>query len=597
MFIKVYGTLTESYKTFYRQYKNQEYNLNVNNQIEIEKEEEKSKYPQNFDDLLKCKGGMSLFSTFVQEHFGQNYIECYHELLKYYSNEDEIKETKIFFQYLKTNSSKNIIKNIDFRNDIIIKDKLQKDWDIKLFKFIYQILKSEFYTRFINSITWKNYIKINDEKDEKDEKISDFEDLYQVQNIIKSMDSFSETIEILIVKNKKTSEQFRAIKIISSKKNIEERRIQALNQINHDNIIQLIDLFHEDLESFNKSCLTLVTTDLNESLDKYLNHINEPFFKLELIDLMIQLLTALQQFHKLKRFFDIGELTERTIYFSGLYSNLYIDPGFFQDDFDYLNYFEPPEKFASMKSDIFAMGLIFFRMSSILSSKKVEDVMKRKVTDNRILSMIRDSLIQPDYFYNIRHFLTEQKSELGNEMIDLILSMIDSRPDHRKDVDVLLEDLGKMRSNLNKFSMIRRRKKTNKFEKLEKAQIKILESEDLRDYFKAYLRTEYAIEPLLFYEDVQIFQQLPLDQERFFKAQEICQTYLRSTSDLEINVSGKLKKLLSEELKRSKDTDVVGIEIFDEMVKHICDTLLIDTFPRFHLSKIYIELQEHLKEK
>ena len=63
-----------------------------------------------------------------------------------------------------------------------------------------------------------------------------------------------------------------------------------------------------------------------------------------------------------------------------------------------------------------------------------------------------------------------------------------------------------------------------------------------------YHRTEYAIEPLLFFEDVQVFQKLETDQEKLIKAKEICQSYLYSSSILEVNCSGKLKK----EIERSR---------------------------------------------
>eukprot|EP01080_Neovahlkampfia_damariscottae_P010222 gene10222-2642_t len=593
IFMEVYASLAGTYKTYYRQYKHQSLEESEQ-QLEIEKQQ-KIKFPQNFDELIESKGAMQLFSTFVQENFGQNYIECYEALLEYNESKEETKDAKLILPYLKLSSSKNILKNYQIREEIILKEKLKKDWDKKLYRFLYNVLNAEFYSRFINSHTWKNYIKIND-LDKEQQQNPDFEDVYTVQNIDKSVDSFSETIEILIVKNKSTSEQFKAIKIVSTKKNIEEKRIKALNQINHENIIQLIDLFYEDLSKTNKGCLTMVTTYYNESLDKYLINTAEPFSRLELFDMMIQMLSGLQQFHKLNRHFEIGELTEKRIYFTGLYSNLNIDPGFFLEDFDYMNYFEPPEKQSSFKSDIFAMGMIFFRLLTLLSPKIIAEIVNRKTTDNKILHMIR--VTQPDYYYNIRQFLQESKNKYEDELINLILSMIDSRPEQRKDVDSLIEKIGQMRSNLNKFISRRsRKKKGSKFEKLEKAEIKIMEDDELRQYFKAYMRTEYAVEPILFYEDVRVFQHFLSDQDRYYKAVEICESYLRSTSDLEINVSGKLKKILAQELKLSKETGNVNTDIFDEMVKHICDTLLIDTFPRFHVSKIYEELQETIKEK
>jgi hypothetical protein len=50
-----------------------------------------------------------------------------------------------------------------------------------------------------------------------------------------------------------------------------------MDQIKHENIIQLIDLFCEDLDSYNQSCLTIITTMVAESLSDNIKEIKENF--------------------------------------------------------------------------------------------------------------------------------------------------------------------------------------------------------------------------------------------------------------------------------------------------------------------------------
>ena len=45
-----------------------------------------------------------------------------------------------------------------------------------------------------------------------------------------------------------------------------------MNQTIHENIIQFIELFKEDVTEYNKNCVTIVTSEINESLDKFLSN-------------------------------------------------------------------------------------------------------------------------------------------------------------------------------------------------------------------------------------------------------------------------------------------------------------------------------------
>jgi hypothetical protein len=179
-------------------------------------------FPENFDELIVSEGAMKLFSTFVIENYGKSYIECFEELKKIKDSFEE--DSKNILEFLNPTSLKNCVHNVDVRKTIMLNSKLQKDWYDTLCQHIYHILKSEYYSRFVNSMTWRNYTKMTNERKRS---IDSFEGMYHVRNIEKSYDSFTENVEILLVTNKLTSEQFRARRIIATKSQIEEKRIDV----------------------------------------------------------------------------------------------------------------------------------------------------------------------------------------------------------------------------------------------------------------------------------------------------------------------------------------------------------------------------------
>ena len=172
-----------------------------------------------------------------------------------------------------------------------------------------------------------------------------------------------------------------------------------------------------------------------------------------------------------------------------------------------------------------------------------------------------------------------------------MIQMIDENPYKRPKIDDILKELTFIYREIRRGTV---RKLSNKYGSLTEIQKIVLTNEDYRQYFKEYLRTEYASETLLFFEDVKQFQNLSSDQERLMKANEICQSYLKITSDLEINVSGHLKKNFSQDLKEANEVGKISLDIFNELAKHVSDTILLDSFNRFEQSKIRNELKVKL---
>ena len=164
--------------------------------------------------------------------------------------------------------------------------------------------------------------------------------------------------------------------------------------------------------------------------------------------------------------------------------------------------------------------------------------------------------------------------------------MTSIEPEFRPNIEDILEEL-KLLTSFKKL-----KKDINKFENLNEFQMEMIENDNFRQFLKEYLRTEYSTENILFFEDVKIFSKMSTDQERFLKAEEICQSYIYETSPLEINVSGKFKNFLFNELEDSKISGEIDVTLFDEMTKHVSDTIMLDTFPRFEKSKLFGEFKD-----
>jgi hypothetical protein len=225
-----------------------------------------SSVPKDFDELIKSKEALKPFKNFVSESYGKNYIECFVELLsipreEVYKNDSalkRIKYQKLIDRYCKVNSPHMIIFDPSIRGKILVKDeKISPDWYNQLYKVVFDVLSAEFYPRFINTVSWKEFVNIHSQL-KIDHK---FDDVYSVEEIL--------TMNMMLVRNKSTYESFIARKFIETKENIRIKSEKCLEeQIPHDNIIKLVDSFNEEIDS-EMDCLTLITTEVNQNLEEY----------------------------------------------------------------------------------------------------------------------------------------------------------------------------------------------------------------------------------------------------------------------------------------------------------------------------------------
>jgi hypothetical protein len=177
-------------------------------------------------------------------------------------------------------------------------------------------------------------------------------------------------------------------------------------------------------------------------------------------------------------------------------------------------------------------------------------------------------------------------------LLNIILQMIDENPKDRPSLKDMRDELKQIQKNLRRKRL---KNSTDRYGKLNDNQKMLIQNDTYRPFVKEYLRCEFSVETLLFFEDVQIFQKLQSDQERLHKATEICQSFLTGSSPLEINVSGKLKKELDDELLECRQSGDIELEIFDNCAKHVSDTVLIDSFVRFANHGIKKELEKFME--
>eukprot|EP01080_Neovahlkampfia_damariscottae_P011365 gene11365-4533_t len=616
--------------------------------------------PKTFEDLINRNETKKLFSSFVIHHFGKYYIECFDDLIEY-NDKKSLELLKKIQNYCLITSDENIILNAKFRSKIVdINQKFRDNWYDLLFKFVFDILSNEYYPRFINSKSWKNYLNLNYSKDKKL-----FEDVYIIKKIVKETESFFETTQILTVQNKLTNETFTGKRVFfAATKNSNEKKF--LDFVEHKNILSFIEYFTNDsTNQFNKKSTTIITTKIDKSLKILLEKQNEKFTNKDIVEYLKQMLLAIREFHKKSIHFKFGELTEESIYLS-IYNSIQIDPGIYTPNISEEEnlencppYLVPPEKKISSKSDIFTIGMIIFRLMTIYSSEEMQKIhfvsklisspksesspkilkspkespqskspifstrnslssfsiqtsslskngsilasprsnsvlqSPRTISSKRISSFFSNALKKPkiyDYYENIKNLFSEYQDEsmYDEKLLQIVLQMIDSNPDSRPDVDELLEKLSTIKILLRTIS----KKKSSKFEGLDDQLKNLIKNDNQRPYLKEFLRTEFAVETILFLEDCKRFRQVHTDQERFDKAEEMCQSYIHDNSPLEINLSAGTKLCFFNDFEDAKHTGMINSFLFDDMEEHVIDTIMVDSLPRFEKSAIGKELFE-----
>lgn len=113
----------------------------------------------------------------------------------------------------------------------------------------------------------------------------------------------------------------------------------------------------------------------------------------------------------------------------------------------------------------------------------------------------------------------------------------------------------------------------------------LLHSKRLRDLFKTFTVESFAPESLLCWEFIERFKTIKSRRRRFRFAKELLDTFLSSSSDLQINLPAgfKLEEYMANLAEKESN---VPIHFFDKLQTH-CEVDLIDMFRRFKHRRAY----------
>eukprot|EP01080_Neovahlkampfia_damariscottae_P006410 gene6410-10417_t len=545
---------------------------------------------KSFEELIYKKKEFNLFQFHVKENLNcKNYSECFEYILKFKKAKSLTKKNElsnfIIKKYLNINKPNNcIIFNSKIRNIILSvhqsvgSTKEHCSMDI-LFKHLNDILSEEYYPRFLNSSIWWNYISIHSNFVHKKNLLNFFD----IENPIKQYidnDTYC-LIEINEIRNKLTLEKFISKRITKQIDTIES----SLNFIGikhpSDGLIFPIEIF-EEVEKEN-IIITYVTNGSYNNLNTFIIGRNGEYINsVEIIDIMMKILTIVRFYHEKKKYFDLNELREDNIYYNE--EKVTIDQGYYNDSHETkFSYWVAPEKIQSEKNDCFSLGMILFRLITLIPTKEINDffekMSKSEPTHKTSIKNLMDKISSKynnQYSNILKNEMLKTKNSIENSLFDIVLKMIDPNPSNRLSIDSALKKLGKLQSKLKVEDVSNL---TNSFRSLNKEQQCFLQTSPDREYLKEFLRLECSIENILFYEDVEIFKSIEDMKEKLLKSKEMFETYLNEDSNLEINVNRVLKKKFMNNYFESEANQFISNEIFDDFLSEVIDG-------KFHISRL-----------
>jgi hypothetical protein len=345
---------------------------------------------------------------------------------------------------------------------------------------------------------------------------------------------------------------------------------------------------------------------------------------------MTQLLDALRSLHENNFIFPVGELTEERIFLNLMCSECYLDAGFLKIEGNPEFKVVPPEVNEKMEkksklTDIFSLGIIFFRLVTFLSFDKIKNLFKTPELDvsspgnkGKPLSLFQKKKKEKDIFgefyssFNIQSFteveakiFTElSKCNAHDEIKKIVFEMLRSADKRPKIKDALIrlntlkgifekQDIDGVVSQFKTFEespvlepQVKQKKSEDAF-----TLIGFLSDPDLRPFFHTFLQTEFAEEPMVFLIEVEKYKLKK--EERAPIVSEIYKNFIdSSTAKYEINVTHKLKKLFSKEMDRQIAENNFKDDLFDALLNHVVGRSLQEPFFRFKSTSKFKEIKK-----
>jgi hypothetical protein len=143
---------------------------------------------------------------------------------------------------------------------------------------------------------------------------------------------------------------------------------------------------------------------------------------------------------------------------------------------------------------------------------------------------------------------------------------------------------------------IQKRKRSKVYESVFDA---LINDKKGKEIFKRYSKSEWSMENILFFEDVEKYKECPTFKLAKRRSAEISKNYLIPGSPLEVNISGDIRKTLLKKLNNIDAHEPEYLTIFDKSIEEVRRNMR-DTFsriPRTELnewaknSKIKIEIE------
>eukprot|EP01080_Neovahlkampfia_damariscottae_P011632 gene11632-4873_t len=560
-----------------------------------------------FPELMNNEKEFKIFIGFCRQNLSTNLIECLCDILEYEMSQEEKLYKEIFENYVHIDAPQPFTFNIEIVESATEKyNSNDTDWVHNVKIWLCSTLSFELYPRFLNSKLWKEF-KSSQFSNMKSLK---FEEKYQILEVEKDLSTIYSTDKILLIQNIITNERLKARKIQTSTSLSKKQSLIYLEKPKHPNLIQLTEIMKEENEAFQETTLYVIANDTPISLDKFIEKLNETDEHLkqsEIYDVMGQIVSAIQYLHENDFFFEPGSLNEFNIYLSETLTECYIDTGFFNDDdeVDVPRYYTENEygedKEMGPKEDIFCLGMILVRLITLYFPEKLEELYEIEVDQEKTVK--KKERKSTSYFKGIfasldktKKYTSNFQTEImhfgdiyGEDLLNLVMKMVHSNPKLRPDTEDILAHV----------KLCKKKQFVRASNRVENAWVKITEGWSpeqksfmfdtlYRQVIKEFLRAEYCVETLLFFEDVLAFKELKRD-EKIEKAKEIFYSYLSTRkSPLQVNVNASTLKLISSMMKSQVEIQgIVSDDIFDSALAHVMNTMMSDKYPSFDKTKIY----------
>jgi len=112
-------------------------------------------------------------------------------------------------------------------------------------------------------------------------------------------------------------------------------------------------------------------------------------------------------------------------------------------------------------------------------------------------------------------------------------------------------------------------------------------------YFKLFATSQFSVENIIFYEEIELYKQIKDEEERALRADKMIEMFFETDSIYEINTSRRLIIGVIDERENGKSP----LDLFDVLMSDVMNSNLSDMHQRFIFSEYYKEMKQKNKKK